>query len=627
MPVTLICPACDSEVNADGDSQSVQCPTCWAKVPVDLARRTSIDTPPPREATGEPPTARRVNRSDGPPRAKRVDEEKPTRKTRSQKVEEKPKNGWVVWVVAAVVMVAVAVAGVAVISMTQPASATFNVTVASSPKTSQVGEPDDEWIAIATAEGATLLAPGPVKKRAVSVGNEQGVGHSASLGNFTAEVLAFDLKNDRRADREEFLGGLFDVSAERVCRAGLRPIPGGDAIEYTASDLTGFTHSALVIGRYGRWFVFHLQWKPEDDPKERRWSAFVSKAAVSWARVEQPAEPPKPKDPKPADPVKPKDPSKPTLPKGEAEPITEAWAVIDNKAGFTAVAPKGVRPERIFVEQKRMQLGGQKWQTDDAHCVYHVSYLDLPADFEPDTAKLLKSLVPFGNDVGAESDGTVNGKKATVWQLKNWDKPKAKAYTVRCGFRQFTAFVTSKHGKAYGDDPTFTQRTDKFVSGLKFTFDAKNDDPYAGEAKWTAMSNTTGFSAKVPTGKTATKSHDIGFNPKITGKHYRHEGGGVVFEVFVHDLPAKRNAVDVTKQLLGFDKLVSGPEEVRGADRRWTTYELGSPDRPVLFRTATVGAKVFTIRVFPETHGDDRVGAREFRDKAALFFDQFIAED
>lgn len=187
--------------------------------------------------------------------------------------------------------------------------------------------------------------------------------------------------------------------------------------------------------------------------------------------------------------------------------------------------------------------------------------------------------------------------------------------------------MTSKHGKGYGDDATFTQRADKFFGGLKFTFDPQTDDPYSGEPKWVAVPNAVGFSAKVPKGNTATKNHEIGGNPRITGKHSRTEGGGMVFEVFVHDLPAKRSAADVTKELLGFDKLVSGPTEIRGADRRWTTYELGSPERPVLFRTATVGSRVFSLRVFPERQGDDRVGSREFRDKASQFFDQFSADD
>lgn len=631
MPVTLTCPACDSEVPTDSTSGTVQCPTCWAKVPVDAARRRANDTPPPRDATDELPTARRARNDDSPPRAKRAEragEGKRMRKTRSLQEEEKPKSGPAAWVVGAVVMIAVAVVGVAVIFLTEPpANATPGVPT-TSPATSQSNEPEDEWVVVATAEGATLLAPGPVKKHPVSVGNEQGVGHSASEGSFTAEVFGFDLKGDRRADREEFLGSLFGVSPERITRSGLRPIPGGDAIEYTASDLTGFSHGALVIGRFGRWFVFHLQWKAEDDPKERRWSAFEGRAAVTWTRVEQPAESVKPKDPKHPEPVKPKDPPRPTPSKTEPEPITETWAAVDNKAGFAAVAPKGVRPERVFIEQKRVHLGGQKWQIDDGHCVYHVSYLDLPDGFEPDTAKLVKAQLPFGNDLGAGSDGTAGGKKGTVWEVKNWDKPKAKAVSAACGFRLFTAFVTSKHGKGYGEDPTFTQRTDKFFAGLKFTFDAKTDDPYPGEPKWAAMANTTGFSAKVPKGNTAVKAHDIGFNPKAAGRHYRHEATGMVFEVFVHDLPAKRSAAEVTKQLLAFDKLVSGPEEVRGADRRWTVYELGGPDRPVLFRTATAGSRVFTIRVFPESHtNDDRVGAREFRDKAAMFFDQFVAED
>jgi hypothetical protein len=631
MPVTVLCPACDCEVTSDSASGSMQCPTCWAKVPLETARRKATDTPPPKPPTDQVPVARKASKGDAPPRAKRARESDGERRTRSRRAAQQEKaNPAVVWVTAVLVVLVVGGVGVVLFGLSlPPATATF-ATVAPTPTARQVEEPPaDEWIMVGTPEGATLFAPGPVKRQPASAGNEPGVCHSAADGHTTAEVFVFDLRNDRRADREEFLGRLFVVGADRFTRVGVRPITGGDATEYYASDVTGFDHAALVIGRGGRWFVFHLRWKPEDDPKDRRREAFLSKSAVSWVRIDPAAEPLKPKEPKAADPVRPKDPPPawPADPKKGAEPIGETWAAIDNKAGFTAVAPKGVRGERLFVEQKRTHLGGQKWQVEDGHCVYHVSYLDLPADFEPDVAKLVKPLLPFGNELGADSDGKVGSQKATVWQLKQWDKPKAKAFTVRCGFRLFTAFVVSKHGMEYGQDATFTQRADKFTAGLSFTFDPKSDDPYPGEAKWAAMPDTAGFSCKVPKGKTAVKDHDVGFNPKATGKQYRHEAGGVVFEVFAHDLPAKMKAADVTKDLLGFDKLVSGPTEVRGADRRWTTYELGGPERPVLFRTATVGTRVFTIRVFPESHGDDRVGAREFRDKAAKFFDDFVAQD
>lgn len=628
MPVTVLCPACDCEVTADSASGAVQCPTCWAKVPLDTARRKPTDTPPPKPPADQVPVARKAAKGDAPPRAKRAEEPERPRRTRSRRPGEKEKNGGVVWAVALLALVLAAGAGVVVFTLTAPpAAATFS-SIATTPTTRQADEPADEWVLVAVPEGATLFAPGPLKRQPASAANEPGVCHSATDGNTTAEVFVFDLKADRRADREEFLGKRFVVGADRLTRVGVRPITGGDATEYYASDVTGFDHAALVIGRGGRWFVFHLRWKPADDPKDRRREAFLSKSAVSWSRVDPQAEPAKPKDPKPADPVKAKEPPlKPTDLKAEAEPIRETWAAIDNKAGFAAVAPKGVRPERLFVEQKRVSLGGQKWQIEDGHCVYHVSYLDLPADFEPDVAKLVKAVVPFNHAVGADADAVVGGKKGTEWEIKHWEKTMVKAHTVRCGFRLFITFAVSRHGRLYGEDATYTQRADKFAAGLKFTFDAKSDDPYPGEGKWAALADTAGFSCKVPKGKTAVKAHDVGFNPKASGKHYRHEAGGMVFEVFAHDLPAKMKAADVTKEMLGFDKLVSGPIEVRGADRRWTTYELGGPDRPVLFRTATVGARVYTVRVFPEPHGDDRVGAREFRDKAARFFDDFVAQD
>lgn len=537
-----------------------------------------------------------------------------------------------IWAAALLVLVLVGGVGVVVFTLTlPPAEATF---VAVSP--TSVSHPTDNrthtdgWITVAVPEGATLFVPGPLKKQTVTTAGETGACHSAVEGDTTAEVLIFDIKGDRRPDREEFLGKVLGVGADRVSFSGVKPIPGGDAIEFSASDATGFDHAGLVIGRGGRWFVFHIRWKSEDDPKERSRSAFISRAGVAWVRPDVPADPPKPKDLKPPVPIKPKDavPTSPKAkdPKTEAEPITEAWVAIDNKAGFTATAPKGVRAEKLFVNVNRMTLGGQKWQIDDTQCTYHLSYLDLPADFDLDLAKLVKPLIVFGHDLGASADGKVDGQKATLWELKHWDKPAAKAVTVQCGFRVFTAFVASKHGKRYADDATLAQRTDKFLGGLKFGFDPKADDPYAGEPKWAGIENTAGFAARVPTPTNSVKEHGVGF-PTINGKVYRAEAGGIVYEVFVHDVPEKRTAGDVVKGLLGHDKLVSGPDEVKANDRKYTSYELGSPERPVLVRTTTVGRRVFTLRAHPEGHGDDRAGAREFRDKAAIFFDQFRVDE
>ena len=499
------------------------------------------------------------------------------------------------------------------------------------PTRDKPADPDGDWKQYDTGRGAKLLAPGPLESVAFDVrqGNALKPGTqftAADAAGNVGEVFRFEHENGDQAER---VASFLEVPAASVNRVGVKPFVGGDATEYAATA-DGFDHAALVIGHGGVWYLFHFKLKSDESGFTRRKEQFFAKAEVNWARPADPA-------PVPPKPVKPKDTSKPTEPKplivrpvdpkGEAEPITETWVAVENKSGFAAVAPKGVRPERLFVEQSRLHLGGSKWQTDDGQCVYHVSYLDLPDKFDADVPKLLKAVLPFGLEVGADSDGTAGGKKATVWQLKNWDKPKAKAVTVRCGFRLFVAFAASKHGKGYGDDATFTQRADKFFAGLKFTFDPQSDDPYAGDPKWASVPNAVGFTAKVPKGNTAVKSRDIGGNPKIVGKEYRSEGGGMVFEVFVHDLPAKRTAADVTKELLGFDKLVSGPTEVRGAERRWTTYELGSPERPVLFRTATAGSRVFTVRVYPERNGDERVGARELRDKAAQFFEQFSAED
>ncbi len=622
MSVTLVCPACDTEVPTDSTAGAVRCPTCWANVPVETARRKATDTPPPKGPTDALPTARRAGT---PPQGKRATVPKGARKTRSRR-EKKESNGWV-WAVAVAALVLAGVIGFVVFSgsspdSTSPASATSTTPTAPAAQP----DPDGAWVTVSTTDGATLLAPGPLAKQKVSVGDDTGVVHSAEEGKFTAAVYTFDLKGDRRADTDEFVSGLLEVSPQRVLREGIRPIPGGDAAEYAASDVTGYDHVALVIGRGGRWFVFHLRWKTEDDPRGRRRSAFVAKAGVTWFRSDAPADPPKP-----ADPVKPKDPKPkdhPANPKSDAEPITEAWAAIDNKAGFAAVAPKGARAERQFAEQKRLAVGGQKWQIEDTHCVYHVSYFDLPADFDADVNKLIKSILPFGYAVGAESEAVIGGKKGTEWQLKQWDKVRGKAYTVRCGFRLFMAFAVSKHGKGYGEDATVTQRADKFTAGLKFTFDPKNDDPYAGDPKWAAMPNTTAFTAKVPKGSTSTKTHDVGGNPRVTGKQYRTEAGGITFEVYVHELPAKASSAAVVKELLGGERVVSGPEEVRSDDRRrWAAYELGSPERPTLVRAAAVGNRVITLKAFPEARGEDRVGIREFRDKAAQFFDQFTAAD
>lgn len=130
-PVTAHCPACDCEVSADKSTGSMQCPTCWAKVPLDSAKRKA--TAPPK-APPPVPIARKALRA---------------RHSHGRSgVTEKPKGGAVICVVARV-----------------------------------------------------------------------------------------------------------------------RPIPGGDATEFTASEVAGFDHAGLVIGCGGRWFVFQISWKPEDDPK------------------------------------------------------------------------------------------------------------------------------------------------------------------------------------------------------------------------------------------------------------------------------------------------------------------------------------------------------------------------
>lgn len=622
MSVTLVCPACDTEVPTDSTTGSVRCPTCWANVSVESARRKGTDTPPPKGAADGIPTARKAG---SPPQAKRVPAATPGKKTRSGR-QVKESNGWV-WAVALAALVLAGVIGFVVFSA-NPSSETVTPTTPP-PTPTTPADPEGEWVTVSTTDGATLLAPGPLTKKSVTLGNDRGVVHTAADGNKTAEVYVFDLNGNHRADTDEFVSGLLEVSPQRLLREGVRPIPGGDATEYAASDITGFDHVALVIGRGGRWYVFHLRWKTEDDPKGRRRAAFVAKAGVTWVRADVPVGPADP-----ARPLKPTDPN-PRLPppvsprsKADAEPITETWVAIDTKCGFAAVAPKGVRGERVFVEQKRLNLGGQRWQIEDGHCVYHVSYLDLPADFDPDVAKLLKSILPFEYAVGAESDATVGGKKGAEWQLKQWDKVKGKAYTVRCGFRLFVAFALSTHGKGYREDASVTQRADKFIAGLRFTFDPKHDDPYPGEPEWATMPNTVGFSAKLPRGQTSSKAHDLGFNPRISGVQYRTEAGGITFEVFVHDLPAKASSAAVVKELLGGEQVVSGPVEVRSDDRRaWAAYELGSPQRPILVRAAAVGNRVITLKAYPETRGDDRAGIREFRDKAARFFDQFVAAD
>jgi hypothetical protein len=622
MSVTLVCPACDTEVPTDSTSGTVRCPTCWANVPVETARRKPTDTPPPRGPDDGIPVARKAG---SPPRAKRATAADGGRQTRPRRPVNEG-NGWV-WAVAFAALVLAGVIGFVVFSGSPPEDPSPTPLAAAPPTAPAAApDPDGEWVTVSTTDGATLLAPGPLTRQKVTLGGDSGVVHSATGGRFTAEVYVFDLKGDRRADTDEFVSGLLEVSPQRVLREGVRPIPGGDAAEYAASDVSGFDHVALILGRGGRLFVFHLQWKTEDDSRGRRRAAFVAKAGVNWLPPAAPAEPVRPADPKAADP-KPKD-LPPASPKPEAEPISETWVAIDNKAGFAAVAPKGARAERQFAEQKRLTLGGQRWQVEDGHCVYHVSYLDLPADFDPDVAKLLKSVLPFGQTVGAESDATVGGKKGTEWQLKQWDKVRAKAFTVRCGFRLFMAFAVSRNDKGYGEDATLTRRADKFAAGLRFTFDPKNDDPYAGEPRWATMPNTTAFTAKVPKGNTSGKPHDVGFNPKVGGKQYQHEAGGITFEVYVHDLPAKASSAAVVKELLGHERVVSGPEEVRSEDRRrWAAYELGSPERPTLVRAAAVGNRVITLKAYPDPRGDDRVGIREFRDKAAQFFQQFVAAD
>ncbi|MCU0703764.1 MAG: hypothetical protein MUF18_07285 [Fimbriiglobus sp.] len=135
-----------------------------------------------------------------------------------------------------------------------------------------------------------MFAPGPLSRRTLDMGQDTGVRHVVSEGGATVAVFVFDLKNDRRADRDQFLAPFLGVSADRLTRRGVRPIFGGDATEY-AAKVGGYDHAVLVIGRQGLWFVFHLKQKPEDDPRDARRSAFLTKAGVSWVRAGQRLDP------------------------------------------------------------------------------------------------------------------------------------------------------------------------------------------------------------------------------------------------------------------------------------------------------------------------------------------------
>lgn len=293
MPVSVVCPACDMEQPADTPGGTIQCRTCWAKVPVPSA---PTDTPPPRGGT---PIALTATSPASPPRAKRVAEPTPERHTRARR-EGQPKEKPESWIGAAVLLGVVLIGCGALVAFMWPSAEPDPVPTTTATRKTRPPEPDNVWQLLDAGDGAKLLAPGKLESNEIAVRQgtalRPGTQYTASdaAGNL-GEVFRFEHENGDQIDR---VASFMEVPVVNATRVGKRAIAGGEGTVYSANH-DGYEHTALVVGRDGLWYLFHMKLKTDDETNRGRKEEFLAKAEVTWNRRQDPK--PAPKQPmKPA---------------------------------------------------------------------------------------------------------------------------------------------------------------------------------------------------------------------------------------------------------------------------------------------------------------------------------------
>ena len=314
----------------------------------------------------------------------------------------------------------------------------------------------------------------------------------------------------------------------------------------------------------------------------------------------------------------------------KAKPIVTAWKPMENKAGFVAAAPPGVKKEKHMLRFEFNQgpvLGGQKFTTDDPEVAYLVYYHDFPDGQEMDFKKVMDAICREHHafSVNGVEDIKVDGKSGKKWELKNFFGGLTEGVSVQVGYRLFTFFVMSKNGLYKETDPTLEDRQAKFLSSIKLPFDPKKSGE--DDAAWVQLAKTAGFGVLVPKQLGTTTAHEAGFFERVPGKQYKVETDGLIYEAFVHDLALAQKPATaelVFKSVNEHTKVLNGPEKVKLGGLDAEAYEFEKFGTICYVRVTTSGKKVYHVRVSRGNgFGDSQVGDREFSVKAKKFFESF----
>jgi hypothetical protein len=473
----------------------------------------------------------------------------------------------------------------------------------------------------------TCDMPGPVSKEPAKFNfaarEVSGLTYSAAEPNNAIKVTVKELNLPPGTSATS---GAFVAAAFGLLEADLKRDPNGrlvsgnPGVDFSAAG-DGF-ESALVAVSVGtkNAFLFRVQWKANTPASEEKRDNFLASLNVllegEQPVVRRPGE---------------------RLDPNEVKPITVPWVKLENKDGFEVQLPPGAKkPERhvLELENRIGYLGGNKWVTDDGDVKYHVFVHDLPAgQLDLDLHKLAKPLVHsvFPYEVqGRGEDATVDGKKATRWDVREFNGNITHGVSVRVGFRVFTLFVT---GMNNNKGATVNDRQDRFLSSIKITFDPKTHNLYADEPDWVAMKGTTGFTALIPRQATnASEFKPFFFDEAPKGREWKAELDGILYQVMVVDFsprPGRNQLTDKNPQDL-VDHLTnkrpaSGPDKSKLGTLTADAYTVkaGFGDHSAHLRFAMNGRLVYVAKTSRAGDWNNRCGDKEFEDKTAKFFDTF----
>lgn len=401
-----------------------------------------------------------------------------------------------------------------------------------------------------------------------------------------------------------------------------RLVSGNPSVEYTAATADGYENAIVAVGVGTRnAFLFRYQWKPNTPTADEKRDNFLASLNV-LLEGEVPVVR--------GGPVGGQDPK-------QVKPITVPWKPLENKDGFAVSVPPGARSERHILDLQRngVRVSGKKWAVDDEDVTYHAFFHDLPpnaleTDLKAIADPLVKAVFPHG--IHEQEEAKVDGKPAVRWVIRHFHGGLTHGVSVQVGYRVFTLFVTSRHGIYQRADATVQDREDRFLNGIKITFDPKTHNPYADEPEWVAMAKAIGFTALIP--RQATSSSEFKpffFDEAPKGREWKADVDGILYQVFVVDFsprPGRNNLTNKTPQDL-VDHLTnkkpeSGPEKSKLGNMNADGFTVKvNGDQLAHLRFVANGNLVYAAKVSRSGDWNSKCGDKEFADKTARFFDAF----